>query len=417
MSVPTHNLYDFVNQVTERQFLIKYFYPWGNKNLKNVIELVESSGEHNKKTYIETSYHIHKVIKQNHSWIRFDPILFCHDQEPLNFNLYRDSKINPDLIKFYRDSTNIDYKGLNLRHILPTSYRKYWILLHSELNSEEVARYEDTQMFKGAYWWSHAIIARDWYRFAEYDDRLSQNKNENTHLFLTYSRDTSGSRQYRKHFFDLCNQYKIANRCLKNTNIDSDSSAIYSWKDIVSTHIHVVLETIFDKRIHLTEKTLRPIACGQPFILANGPKSLEYLRSYGFKTFEPWINESYDLQMNTQQRLEAIVLEMIRISKLPKKELTILVKECNQIAEYNKKVFFSNEFFQKVVNELKENVESAFGHDKYNLDWKHMWQQYKCDKIFSRHQRWNTRRPYMLHLIKYLKKGGTLENYVPPDFD
>jgi hypothetical protein len=48
-----------------------------------------------------------------------------------------------------------------------------------------------------------------------------------------------------------------------------------------------VAETVFDTRIHLTEKTLRPIACGHPFILAAGPGSLKYLQTYGFRTFSP----------------------------------------------------------------------------------------------------------------------------------
>jgi hypothetical protein len=33
MSVPSHNLYDFVHHVTEKQYWLLRFYPWGNKEL------------------------------------------------------------------------------------------------------------------------------------------------------------------------------------------------------------------------------------------------------------------------------------------------------------------------------------------------------------------------------------------------
>ena len=38
MTVPTHNLYDFVHQVTEKRFWLVYFYPWGSRGLKNIID-------------------------------------------------------------------------------------------------------------------------------------------------------------------------------------------------------------------------------------------------------------------------------------------------------------------------------------------------------------------------------------------
>ena len=38
MSIPTNNLYDFVHQVLESKFLLRYFYPWGEKQLENLIE-------------------------------------------------------------------------------------------------------------------------------------------------------------------------------------------------------------------------------------------------------------------------------------------------------------------------------------------------------------------------------------------
>ena len=41
MSVPTNNLYNFVTQALENKFLVKYFYPWGQKDFKNIVDNYE----------------------------------------------------------------------------------------------------------------------------------------------------------------------------------------------------------------------------------------------------------------------------------------------------------------------------------------------------------------------------------------
>ena len=148
-------------------------------------------------------------------------------------------------------------------------------------------------------------------------------------------------------------------------------SAEYNSADFVGTAFSVVLETIFDDRIHLTEKTLRPIACGHPFLLANGPGSLKQLQKYGFKTFHPYINEDYDLIDDHEQRLDCIVTEMNRLKLLSPTELSAVLQQCHAIANYNKKWFFSNDFLDTITKELENNVNSAY-HQIEHL--------YKCDQ-------------------------------------
>jgi hypothetical protein len=78
---------------------------------------------------------------------------------------------------------------------------------------------------------------------------------------------------------------------------DSNASADYHNQDYAQTGMEIVPETLFDdSRLHLTEKALRPIACGKPFMLVATAGSLKYLRSYGFETFGNLIDESYDLE-------------------------------------------------------------------------------------------------------------------------
>ena len=122
-----------------------------------------------------------------------------------------------------------------------------------------------------------------------------------------------------------------------------------------------MLETEFDtERIHLTEKILRAVACGHPFLLAAGPLSLQYLRDYGFKTFAPWIDETYDLEQNSLSRLNKIVESMQKIQQLSGAKRDIFLKEIRNIAQFNKRHFFSDQFQQTVVTELTTNLNRAY---------------------------------------------------------
>ena len=137
----------------------------------------------------------------------------------------------------------------------------------------------------------------------------------------------------------------------------SHYSADFNLKDYESTDIEIVLETLFDdERLHLTEKSLRPIACGQPFILTGTHGSLEYLRSYGFKTFGHIWNEQYDLIENPKERLVAVTNLMKEINDWGAEEKINKLKAAQSIADYNKTHFFSEEFFNQVIAELKNNL-------------------------------------------------------------
>ena len=378
MSVPTHNLYDFVHQTTKRRFWLFYFYPWGSRDLNDLIDHQIDLDSHNgisidnrfdfKKFNLVIDYK-HQITHDLVRWTQ--PNIICHDQEPLSFNRYNE---NSELIANYT-ITESKFNNLSLKKIIPHSIYKKSILLHSELNSGELKKFEETDLFVGAYWWSHAVIARDWYRYAEHDSTLINTCTEPEKLFLTYCRDVTGSRQYRKTFLSKLQQHNLTDSCRvqsKHINQAQPSlSAEYNSADFVGTAFSVVLETIFDDRIHLTEKTLRPIACGHPFLLANGPGSLKQLQKYGFKTFHPYINEDYDLIDDHEQRLDCIVTEMNRLKLLSPTELSAVLQQCHAIANYNKKWFFSNDFLDTITKELENNVNSAY-HQIEHL--------YKCDQ-------------------------------------
>jgi hypothetical protein len=141
---------------------------------------------------------------------------------------------------------------------------------------------------------------------------------------------------------------------------DATASADYASSDYQHTGIEVVLETLFDDaRWHLTEKTLRPMACAQPFILAATPGSLAYVKQYGFQTFAPLIDETYDTIADPGTRLMAIVEEMRRIANLPQDQKLQLFEALHGIALQNQQRFFSDDFYRQVILELETNLAQA----------------------------------------------------------
>ena len=143
---------------------------------------------------------------------------------------------------------------------------------------------------------------------------------------------------------------------------NSSASADYNNNDYACTAIEVVLETLFDDtRLHLTEKTLRPIACGQPFILMATHGSLQYLKDYGFRTFDGIINETYDTITDPRKRLDAVIQEMLRISLMNRSEKYILYKQLYEIAKFNQRLFFSKDWQQSISQEFLTNLYRAIG--------------------------------------------------------
>jgi hypothetical protein len=367
MSIPTNNLYNFVTQALENKYLIKYFHPWGHKDFVNIVD----NEEDNRPTYNYTDM----------------PVLICHDQEPLDFELYNDINFNKQIDGFINSERNsppgyidrykslkkaIDNgrKNLNLRWADPANKTEYWTLLHSELNSPQVIQYESTGLFKCAYWWAHAPIAIDWYRFAQYDNRLKRQTENIKANFLVYARATTGKRAYRKIFLNhlahidsiQLGSIRAPNIGLYKNNsdtIDSESSATYDAYDFAHTNCSIILETVYDQRIHLTEKTLRPLACGHPFMILSGPGALDTIREYGFKTFQPYINESYDQEQGPMKRMDMVLKEMSRINNASEKYQQWIWDGCAKIAEYNKKLFFDDKFIWRVKTELRRTVRTV----------------------------------------------------------
>jgi hypothetical protein len=378
MSIPLDRLYHYIKDVGQEIFkdsvVVYCFYPHGSRELGNLLSLKEFLTEYE---------------------IFLSPEIFCNDQEPLNYDLYETDEVIDRLgqpiakVREIFKRKNITFPRFNFRGQIASIWDQA-LLLHSEQRSVEVDQYQASQ-FIPVYYWSHAVIALDWFRYAQY---VKQQKKVNK-TFLIYNRAWAGTREYRLKFLDLLVRLGLENCCQTSVRpVDPELNMHYelhkfknpSWRpanvlenffpintaashysadfdieDYEATDIEVVLETLFDDgRLHLTEKSLRPIACAQPFILAGTQGSLEYLRSYGFKTFGMIWDERYDECADPEERLVRIADLMRQIANWGPWLREQKMAEARAIADYNRQHFFSQEFFNQITSELKTNLTQAF---------------------------------------------------------
>ena len=124
------------------------------------------------------------------------------------------------------------------------------------------------------------------------------------------------------------------------------------------TFLSVVTEVLFDHdSIFLSEKILKPIWNLHPFIVASVPFTLKKLKELGFKTFEPFIDESYDKEKNHVERMNKITTELDKFRSKSFDELRVWWKEILPILSHNQKVFLEykdkktskTKFFEKFV--------------------------------------------------------------------
>lgn len=100
--------------------------------------------------------------------------------------------------------------------------------------------------------------------------------------------------------------------------------------------IEIVVETDILTTDWITEKTIKNLYIGKPFIIMAAAGALAKIRSRGFKTFSPWIDESYDTIENISDRLTVIKQEIDRLATL---DLNELHKEIVPILEHNRETY------------------------------------------------------------------------------
>ena len=273
-------------------------------------------------------------------------------------------------------------------------------LITSERDSEEVQWACSTYNLKSAYYFFHGWAALDWYRGYNRTFLMEPpNKRKITRTFIAPNRIIAGKRQHRLMMLYHIFKYEMTNNWIscpqicpaENISINDaikdlvdvypDIKEVFNqqqfpmsfpgelnapmhsyqlslFKESAESLLYLVTETVAtERRLHLTEKTFKPICLRMPFIIVGTKGSLAYLRSYGFKTFNNLWDESYDDEINDVQRIEKIAFTLKALDILPQKEKQKLFDLAQEICEYNYNHFYNGGFEAILWQELQDMLD------------------------------------------------------------
>ena len=316
--------------------------------------------------------------------------IFFFDQEPIHLNIH--DRTFGQVYSYNLDITHgqsVVFNMLNVPRI-----RDAGALVTSELNSENVDLVCKRYSWKSYYYFFHGWAALDWYR--GYDRTflikpLNQRKIAKT--FLAPNRIVAGERLHRVemlyHIFknglvhnhiscpDVCpaENISIVDAAARLQSKYTDISEVFSsqflpinfagetghpmhscWLSLfdesAESLLYLVTETVATgRRWHLTEKTFKPIALGMPFVIVGTQGSLEYLRSYGFRTFGDIWDESYDT-CSDDIRIQKIADLLKDLDQKSQQEKQQLFEAARPIIEHNWNHFYNGGFEQILWQEL-----------------------------------------------------------------
>jgi len=293
--------------------------------------------------------------------------------------------------------------------------------------SNTVNEMRDLYNFQSLYYFFHGFAALDWYRgyyALNYNNSIVKQYNYD---FISFNRLINNDRSYRIYFVSLLKEQGLLSHGQVSFNVSDN--LFDDWQDEIADpktklsghakqHIehhltdvnkliidnpqvhgsasaniprningywypgkgpadvdafwHIVTETVFyyDK-LHLTEKIFKPIASKQPFMLLAAPGNLAYLKSYGFKTFDSVIDESYDLIQDNDLRTEAVVEQLYWYCNLPPGEKTDIIQQLEPVIQHNFDHFYG-EFRHIITRELLDNTKTLFkeiGYDDSHINY------------------------------------------------
>jgi hypothetical protein len=319
--------------------------------------------------------------------------VFFYDQEPCYRSTYD---------KLCNDSSDLNNENTVFFNRCNKNLKKLNILANSE-HSEEKNNIIKNYNYRDWYYFYHGFAALDWYRniqhqppgraftkvFITFNNLCTEKRSyrlnlvarlleKNLHPQGAISLNYNNNDQLKQELFSSTSQLsteskKIVFDQLYNKNptlvIDTDnfrgSLSADDNVDVLSQGLfHLVTETIFyDEKLHLTEKIFKPIVARRPFFLVAALGNLAYLKTYGFRTFDQWIDESYDYEPDPDQRIIKIVAEVERLCQLPVDELNQIYQEMQDTLEYNFDWFYGG-FKKVIVNELVDNFKGCV--DQHN---------------------------------------------------
>ena len=331
--------------------------------------------------------------------------IFFFDQEPIHLNIHLATfeqvvKLNKDIHSgWYVD--RVLYNSSNGRKggsviSRPPGFVAPGYLCTSERDSDTVETVCQQFGWKSLYYFFHGWAALDWYRGYDRTFLITPPAERRiSKTFVAPNRIIAGEREHRLevlyHIFKnklmhnhiscpavcpaegisiyeaikpLTAKHPDIETVFANTALpmhfrgETDHPMHSCWLSLfdecAESLLYLVTETVATgRRHHLTEKTFKPIAMGMPFVIVGTRGSLEYLRSYGFRTFDGIWDESYDLEQD-DIRIARIASLLRSLDELPPEGKQDLFDQAQEVIEHNWNHFYNGGFEAVLWTELQE---------------------------------------------------------------
>jgi hypothetical protein len=152
------------------------------------------------------------------------------------------------------------------------------------------------------------------------------------------------SSSQKKMYFEYSNKIKP----IKNPNITTPP-ALATSSDRYQPNFNqlalwdLVVETVGDyPYAHLSEKSIKSILSFRPFIIIGGPGQIRLLKDLGFKTFDNWIDESYDNKKTFANRTDSAIAQLSQYCSHTSDQLKKVCIEMHDVLEYNYNHYINN---------------------------------------------------------------------------
>lgn len=125
----------------------------------------------------------------------------------------------------------------------------------------------------------------------------------------------------------------------------------------INTYVHIVSETCMNNlnfTPFFSEKTVRPLMNLQPFVYFGDYHALKTLKDLGFKTFSPFIDESYDEEPDPLKRMKLAGDQVIQLNNMPINKLHEWYYSITDILIHNQKhlqTFSHYEVFKQAITD------------------------------------------------------------------
>ena len=143
----------------------------------------------------------------------------------------------------------------------------------------------------------------------------------------------------------------------EKTSFGATNNMKYWYSD---SYINLVTETFFGTNVFLSEKIFKPLSNLQPFIVLGDYGTLAELKRLGFKTFEPFIDESYDLEIDPKKRIRKIEIEIEKLKNKSIEEIHEWYYSIKDVLLYNQKHMYSfsdYECYDEIFGKIKLDYE------------------------------------------------------------